>query len=125
MEKASLEYLFEAAKEQNLKSLVVEQLNEARVCLEKVANRIPEIIKADKIFCQKLTNDNSSQKEQDVYRPIHGKSFQLGRKMAVFGIQEVSIMDISCDDLELRDDRISPLGSDALNNGHGGTLKTR
>ena len=75
MGKASLEYLFEAAKRQNLKSLVVEQLNEARVCLEKVANRIPELIKADKIFCQKLTNDNSSQKELDVYRPIHGKSF--------------------------------------------------
>ena len=104
---------------------MVEQLNEARVCLEKVANRIPELIKADKIFCQKLTNDNSSQKELDVYRPINGKSFQLGRKMAVFGIQEVSIMDISCDDLELRDDRISPFGSDALNNAHGGTLKTR
>ena len=77
MAKASLESLFEAAKEQNLKSLVVEQLKAARVCLEKVANRIVELIKANRIFCQKLTNDNSSQKELDVYRPIHGKNFQL------------------------------------------------
>ena len=49
MVKASLEYLFEVAEEQNLKSLVVEQLKEARVCPEKVANRIPELIKADRI----------------------------------------------------------------------------
>ena len=84
MAKASLEYLFEVAKEQNLKSLVVEQLNEARVCLEKVANRIPELIKADKIFCQKLTNDNSSQKELDFYRPIHGKRFSTREKNGRF-----------------------------------------
>ena len=41
MAKVSLEYFFEVAEEQNLKSLVVERLKEARVCLEKVANRIP------------------------------------------------------------------------------------
>ena len=109
MAKASLEYLLEAAKKQNLKSLVVEQLKEARVCLEQVVNCIPELIKADRILCQKLTSDSSSQKELDIYRPIHERSLQLRRKMAVFGIQEVSIMDVSCDDLELRADKISPL----------------
>ena len=109
MAKASLEYLLEAAKKQNLKSLVVEQLKEARVCLEQVVNRIPELIKANRILCQKLTNDSSSQKKLDIYRPIHERSLQLRRKMAVFGIQEVSIMDVSCDDLELRADKISPL----------------
>ena len=41
MAKVSLEDFFEVAEEQNLKSVVVEQLKEARVCLEKVANRIP------------------------------------------------------------------------------------
>ena len=91
MAKASLEYRLEAAKKQNLKSLVVEQLKEARVCLEQVVNRIPELIKADRILCQKLTNDSSSQKELDINRPIHERSLQLRRKMAVFGIQEVSI----------------------------------
>lgn len=125
MAKASLEYLLEAAKKQNLRSLVVEQLKEARVCLEQVVNRIPELIKADRILCQKLTNDSSSQKELDIYRPIHERSLQLRRKMAVFGIQEVSIMDISCDDLELRADKISPLGRDAFTTVHRGTLKMR
>ena len=125
MAKASLEYLFEVAEEQNLKSLVVEQLKEARVCPQKVANRIPELIKADRISCQKLPNDNSSQKEIDVYRPINERSFQLGRKMAVLGIQEVSIMDVSCDDLELRADRVLPFGSDAVTTVHRGTLKMR
>ena len=45
--------------------------------------------------------------------------------MAVFDIQEVSIMDISCDDLELRADKISPLGRDAFTTVHRGTLKMR
>ena len=92
MEKTSLEHLLEAAKKQNLKSLVVEQLKEARFCLEQVVNRTPELIKADRILCQKLTNDSSSQKELDIYRPI-----------------------------ELRADRISPLVSDAFTIVHRGT----
>ena len=125
MAKASLEYLLEAVKKQNLRSLVVEQLKEARVCLEQVVNRIPELIKADRILCQKLTNDSSSQKELDIYRPIHERTLQFRRKMAVFGIQEVSIMDISCDDLELRADKISPLGRVAFTTVHRGTLKIR
>ena len=45
--------------------------------------------------------------------------------MAVFGIQEVSIMDVSCDDLELRADRVLPFGSDAFTTVHRGTLKMR
>ena len=61
MAKASLEYLLEAAKEPNLSSLVVEQLTEAQVCLEQVVARIPELIKADRMLCRKLTDDNSSQ----------------------------------------------------------------
>ena len=87
MAKTSLEHLLEAAKKQNLKSLVVEQLKEARFCLEQVVNRTPELINADRILCQKLTNDSSSQKELDIYRLIHERSLQLRRKMAVFGIQ--------------------------------------
>ena len=39
MAKTSLEHLLEAAKKQNLKSLVVEQLKEARFSLEQVENR--------------------------------------------------------------------------------------
>ena len=39
MAKTSLEHLLEAAKKQSLKSLVVEQLKEARFCLEQVVNR--------------------------------------------------------------------------------------
>ena len=97
MAKTSLEHLLEAAKKQNLKSLVVEQLKEARFCLEQVVNRTPELIKTDRILCQKLTNDSSSQKELNIYKPMHERSLQLRREMAVFGIQEVSIMDISCD----------------------------
>ena len=97
MAKTSLEHLLETAKKQNLKSLVVEQLKEARFCLEQVVNRTPELIKTDRILCQKLTNDSSSQKELNIYKPMHERSLQLRRERAVFGIQEVSIMDISCD----------------------------
>ncbi|XP_022797797.1 uncharacterized protein LOC111336043 [Stylophora pistillata] len=125
MAKASLEYLLEAAKEPNLSSLVVEQLTEAQVCLEQVVARIPELIKADRMLCRKLTDDNSSQKKLDFYRPLHNRSVHLRDKLAVFGIQEVSIMDISCDDLELTDDQISLPGSDTFTTIHRGAFKQR
>ena len=102
MEKTSLEHLLEAAKKQNLKSLVVEKLKEARFCLEQVVNRTPELIKADRILCQKLTNDSSSQKELDIYRPIHERSLRLRRKMAVFGMKHPSWTSVATSRIESR-----------------------
>ena len=124
MEKASQEYLRDAAEEQNLKSFVVEQLKEAQVCLRQVLDRIPELIEADKMLCQQLRDETRSKKEvEDFYRPLHDRSVKLREKMAVFGIKEVRTMDINCDDLEWKGDRSSLLGTGAFASVYQGTLK--
>ena len=124
MAKASKEYLTEAAEEQNLRSYVVEQLKECQVCLEQVVARIPELIEADKKLCQQLRDETRSQKEiQDFYKPLCHESLQLRDRMAMFGIEEVRAMDISCKDLEWNDDRSSLLGTGAFAYVYRGKLK--
>jgi len=124
MAKASQEYLTEAAEEQNLRSYVVEQLKECEVCLRQVVARIPELIEADKMLCQQLRDENRSQKEiEDFYRPLYQRSLQLRDRMAMFGIKEVRTMDISCNDLEWKDDGSSLLGTGAFASVYRGKLK--
>ena len=63
MAKASADYLDDAAKESVLKVFVENQVNEAKLCLEKIEGRIPELIEADKMLCKELSNVRLSQKE--------------------------------------------------------------
>ena len=124
MAKASQEYLNEAAEEQHLKSYVMEQLKEAQVCLKQVLDRIPQLIEESKMLCQKLRDKNRSKKElKDFYKLLHEKSLQIRGEMALFGIKEVGIVDISCDDLEWQDH--APLGRGAFATVYRGKLKIR
>ena len=124
MAKASKEYLTEAAEEQNLRSYVVEQLKECQVCLKQFVARIPELIEGDKMLCQILRDENRFQKEiEDFYRPLYQRSLQLRDQMAMFGINEVQTMDISCNDLEWMEDGSSLLGTGAFASVYRGKLK--
>ena len=124
MVKASQEYLNEAAKEQHLKSFVMEQLKEAQVCLKQVLDRIPQLIEADKMLCQQLRDGNRSKKEvEDFYKPLQEMCVLIRDEMALFGIKEVRKMDISCDDLEWKDDAL--LGGGAFAAVYRGKLKIR
>ena len=122
MAKASQEYLNESAEEQHLKSFVMEQLKEAQVCLKQVLDRIPQLIEEDKMLCQQLRDENRSKKEvEDFYQPLHERSVQIRDEMALFGIKEVRTMDISCDDLEWKDNAL--LGSGTFAAVYRGKLK--
>ena len=126
MAKASKVYLTEAAQEQNLRSYVEEQLKESQVCLKQIVARIPELIEADKMLCQKLTDEKRSQKDiQEFYKPLHEMSLQLRGRIAKFGIKEVLAMEISCNDLEWNDDRSSLLGTGTFADVYRGKLKQR
>ena len=124
MAKASREYLKETAEGQHLKSFVMEQLKEAQVCLKQVLDRIPQLIEADKMLCRQLRDDNRSKKEvEDFYKPLQEMSVLIRDEMALFGIKEVRKMDISCDDLEWKDDAL--LGGGAFAAVYRGKLKIR
>ena len=124
MAKASREYLKETAEGQHLKSFVMEQLKEAQVCLKQVLDRIPQLIEEDKMLCQQLRDENRSKKEvEDFYKPLQEMSVLIRDEMALFGIKEVRKMDISCDDLEWKDDAL--LGGGAFAAVYRGKLKIR
>ena len=115
MAKVSKEYLTEAAEEQNLRPYVVEQLK---------AGGAAELIEAEKTLCQKLRDENHSQKEiEDFYRPLCRKSLQLRDSMSTFGIKELRTMEISSNDLEWNEDRSSLLGTGAFASVYRGKLK--
>ena len=124
MEKASKKYLIEVAEEQNLRTYVVEQLNESQNFLRQVVARLPELIKAAKMLCQQLIDENRSRKEiEDFYKPLYQRSLRLRERMVLFGIKEVRTMDISCSDLEWKDDESSLLGTGAFAYVFRGKLK--
>ena len=124
MEKASKKYLTEVAEEQNLRSYVEEQLNESQTFLRQVVARLPELIKAAKMLCQRLIDENRSRKEiEDFYKPLYQRSLRLRERLVLFGIKEVCTMDISCSDLEWKDDESALLGTGAFAYVFRGKLK--
>ena len=98
MAETSQEYLTKMADEQQVMSLVEEEL------------------KTEKLLIQQ------KRLQQDL-RDLYIQISDLRGKMADFGIEEVGTMDISCEDLEWKDDRGSPLGSGSFASVHRGTLK--
>ncbi|KAL9964138.1 hypothetical protein ACROYT_G027725 [Oculina patagonica] len=126
MAKVSKTYLTEATKENNLRSFVTEQLKQCQVCLKQIVTRIPELIEADKMLCQQLRNEERSQQEISVfYTPFYQRSLQLRGQMALFGIKEVRTMNVSCSDLEWKDDGSSLLGTGAFASVYRGKIKQR
>ena len=98
MAETSQEYLTKMADEQQVMSLVEEEL------------------KTEKLLIQQ------KRLQQDL-RDLYIKISDLRGKMADFGIKEVGTMDISCEDLEWKDDRGSPLGSGSFASVYRGTSK--
>ena len=98
MAEASQEYLTKMADRQQVMSLVEEEF------------------KAEKFLLQQ------KRLQQDV-RDLQMKTSDLRGKMADFGIKEAGTMDISCEDLEWKDDRGSPLGSGSFASVYRGTSK--
>ena len=71
-----------------------------------------------------VEDDNRSKKEvEELYKPLQEESVLIRDEMALFGIKEVRKMDISCDDLEWKDDAL--LGGGAFAAVYRGKLKIR
>ena len=98
MAEASQEYLTKMADEQQVMSLVEEELKTWKLLLQQ------------------------KRLQQDA-RDLYIKTSDLRGEMADFGIKEVGTMDISCEDLGWKDDRGSPLGSGSFASVYRGTLK--
>ena len=111
MAKASEDYLVDAATESVLKVFVEDQVKEVKLCLEKIEDRIPELIEADKMLYKELGNVGLSQKEvQKLYQPIMDKASDIRGHLAVFALNGICVNDISSDELDWKEEVSSHLG---------------
>ena len=121
--KVSPEYLDSVNNEVVLREFVDEQLREAKLCLERIKARIPELIEADKMLYQQLNDETRGKKQLlDLYLPILRKASELRGDLAVFGFKEMFGEDISCKNLDWQEDESHRLGSGAFGVVYKGTM---
>ena len=105
MAKKSANYLDVVKTGLALKTFVKDQMKEANLCLKQIEARIPELIQADKKLYQQLIDETKSQKQMhDLYQPVMVEASDIRGRLALFGIREVGVMDISDEELDWRDD---------------------
>ena len=123
--RASQKYLCKVAQEQQLSLIVEEQLKDVHVYLTKVSSRLHELLAADKILCQQLSDETRSRDEiKKHYGRLGEMSVRVKEKMALFSIKELQSMEISCNDLEWdRDDPSSLVGNGESASVYRGTFR--
>ena len=126
MTKESADYLDSVNDELVLRVFVDEQLREAKLCLERIKARIPELIQADKMLCQQLNDERRGKKQLlDLYLPILSKASELRGDLAVFGFKEVFGEDISLKTLDWQEDESHCLGWGAFGVVYKGIMTKR
>ena len=124
MREISAAYLEDIREKKWLKPFVKEQMKEAKVCLQQIAARLPELIEADKMLCNQLRDETRSQ--QDItkrYQPIMDEGSYLRGRLAEFGFKEVRVTDISAENLNWKEDASSRLGRGAFGAVYQGNMK--
>jgi len=111
MAAASADYLDEATNESVLKVFLKNQLNEAKLCLEQIRGRIPELIEADKMLCKALGEVRLSQKKiQELYQPVVDEASDIRGHLGVFALNGIRAVDISSEELDWKEEISSRLG---------------
>ena len=111
MTEGSADFLDEATNESVLRVFVEKQVNEAKLCLEQIGARIPELIEADKMLCIALGDVSCSQEEiKKVYQPIVDEASDIRGHLAVFALDSIRATDISGEELDWREEISSRLG---------------
>ena len=124
MAEASANYLDGVSNESVLRFFVKDQLREAKLCLKQIEARIPELIEADELLYNQLRDETRSQKEiQDLYQPSVDEASYIRGHLAVFGLNEIRVVDISSEELDWREDTLSRLGCGAFATVYQGKLK--
>ncbi|XP_020627092.1 uncharacterized protein LOC110064386 [Orbicella faveolata] len=126
MAEASADYLDGATNESVLKVFVENQVNEAKLCLEQIKGRIPELIEADKMLCEALGDVKLSQREiQELYRPIVDEASDIRGHLAIFALHGIRAIDISSEELDWKEESSSRLGCGVFATVYQGKMRRR
>jgi len=120
----SADYLDDATKESVLRVFVENQVNEAKLCLEQIEERIPELIEADKMLCKALGDVRLSQEEKSkLYQPILDEASDIRGHLAAFALNFIGATDISSEELDWKEDVPSRLGRGVFATVYQGKLR--
>ena len=90
-----------------LKPFVEEKLKDAKLYLDRMEARLPEIIKADRDLYEQLTKEKD---ELSRYQPVFVKVSKHRDELALFGLTEVCAENIDSKKLEWKEEESSYLG---------------
>jgi len=124
MAETAADYLDDVTNESVLKEFVKDQLKEAKLCLKQIEARIPELIEGDKMLFRQLHNEGRSKEEiKELYQPIVDEASDVRGHLAVFALKEIRAIDISCNELDWKEDMPSRLGCGAFAAVYQGKIK--
>ena len=104
---ASEEILADCTNKTKLKPFVEEKLKDAKLYLDRIEARLPEMIKADRDLYEQLTKEKD---ELSRYQPVFLKVSKHRNELALFGLTEVCAESMDCKKLEWKEEESSCLG---------------
>lgn len=124
LQKKSRQYIENVATEKALMPFVQVQLEDARLCLEQIQARIPELIEADRALYKQLLDETRSRKKiEESYGPLNSECQLIRGKLAMFAIQEILPLDEDVDGLEWQENPKYLLGQGTFAKVYKGRLR--
>ena len=104
-----------------LKSVVNDLLKDAKLYLDRIEARLPEMIKADRDVYEQLMKDKT---DQSRYQPLLHEVTQKRHQLALLGLTEVCALKIDREKLDWKEEKSSCLGHGPFGAVYRGTMKS-
>ena len=113
--------LADSTNKTKLKPFVEEKLKDAKLYLDRIEARLPEMIKADRNLYEQLTKEKD---ELSRYQPVFLKVSKHRDELALFGLTEVCAENIDCEKLEWKEEESACLGHGSFGAVYQGTMRS-
>lgn len=104
-----------------LKSFVNEILEDAKLYLDRIEVRLPEMIKADRDLYEQLMKEKT---DRSRYQPLLHEVAQQRHQLAVLGLTEVCAIEIDREKLDWKEEKSSCLGHGPFGAVYQGTMRS-
>ena len=126
MENESRRFLDKVSNVDELTKFVEAQMVDAVVCLKQIVARIPELIEADKQLCNKLLDEDRSQKKiSQLYGPILKKTKELQGDLGMLAIREIRPLELNIENVVWKEENEHLLGRGAFAAVYRGKLRQK
>ena len=117
----SVSILARIRRKNELESFVNEILKDAKLYLDRIEVRLPEMIKADRDLYEQLTKEKT---DRSLYQPLLHEVAQQRHQLAVLGLTEVCAIEIDREKLDWKEEKSSCLGHGPFGAVYQGTMRS-